>query len=55
MCLRKFLGCFKEDFRVFQVSFEGVSRVFDKSLKGVSWKIKGCFKEVLSGFQGYLK
>ena len=30
-------------------------KVFPDSFKGISRKIKGCFNEVFSGFQGCLK
>ena len=29
--------------------------VFQVSLKGASWKIEGCFKDVSRVFQGYFK
>ena len=32
-------------------SFKGVSRVFERSLKGVSGKFQWCFKEVSRVFQ----
>ena len=38
-----------------KVCFKKVSRVFEKRLKGIIRKIKGCLKEVCSGFQGYMK
>ena len=33
-------------------NFKGVSRVFEKSLKGVSGKYHWCFKKVSKKFQG---
>ena len=58
MCLGSFNGVqqtFKEVSREFQGYFKIGSRVCQRRLKGVSKKIKGCFKEDFSGFQGYLK
>ena len=50
-CL-KFTGCFKKVLRMFQGSFNGVSRVFTEMFKGGSKKFKGCFKKVSRVFQG---
>ena len=43
---RKFKGCLK-----FQGCFKEVSRVFQRSFKGVCRKFQGCFKEVSRVFQ----
>ena len=39
----------------FYMWFKGVFRVLQRSIRGVTRKIKGCFNGVLSGFQGCLK
>ena len=57
-------GCFKEDWRVFQGSFQWVSRIrkskglsekFQICVKGVSLKFRGCSKKVFRVLQGSLK
>ena len=43
---RKFLGCFKDEWRVIQWSFNFASRVFKRSWIGVWEKFPRCFKDV---------
>ena len=41
--------------RKFPKSFKKVSSLFQENFNGISRKIKGCFKGVFGGSQGYLK
>ena len=50
-----FQWSFKRVSRVFKRSLRGVSGKFQWSFKGVSRKIKGCFNGVLNGRHVYLK
>ena len=40
---------------MFQGRFKEVSKVFQLSLKGVSWKFQGSFKRVSNNIEGCLK
>ena len=49
-------GCFKEVSKKFQGSYKGVSwKLFQESFKSVSRKIEGCFNWVFNWVQCYLK
>ena len=53
--LKFVVHCFKKVSRVFQGSFEGVSRKFPGSFKEVSRVLQGSFKGVSRKFQGCFK
>ena len=50
-----FQGCLKGDWRVFQESFQWVSRIFERRSKGISWKFQRGFKDISRKFQGRSK
>ena len=56
---RKYQGCFKEDWGVFQETLNGDSRELQRFLKEIQWAFKGTFKavkeDVLRKFPACLK
>ena len=49
MCFKEVSKKFQGSVKIVSIKFQGY---FKKRLKGVSRKIKVCFKEIFSGFQG---